>query len=239
MFLISYQNQTNRSSKRPPIAGQSHVRLLQDVRGILVIQGRGFGLGFETDLEGSCPLAQQAMKEAGVHAVTTDCSQRQHTYARPHHTRDPCCTHGNVASLQRVGSQRDRPFACYPLLSELLNAETSACLKEAQALAEAYHRQYNHHRPHSFLGHQTPAVFTAACLAAVPASAGPLRLHQTGQEQWTTLDSQLVHKLGGQVKEAYTRMICRKHLAVEGLRQWAVLDLNQRPPACRAGALAN
>jgi transposase InsO family protein len=56
---------------------------------------------------------------------------------------------------------------------ELLNAETFACRKEAQVLVEAYRRQYNHHRPHSSLGYQTPAAFAAACLAAAPASAGP------------------------------------------------------------------
>jgi hypothetical protein len=58
-------------------------------------------------------------------------------------------------------------------VAELLNAETFACLKEAQVLVEAYRRQYNHHRPHSSLGYQTPAAFAAACLAATPASAGP------------------------------------------------------------------
>ncbi len=56
---------------------------------------------------------------------------------------------------------------------ELLNAETFACLKEAQVLVEAYRRQYNHQRPHSSLGYQTPAAFAVACLATAPASAGP------------------------------------------------------------------
>jgi putative transposase len=56
---------------------------------------------------------------------------------------------------------------------ELLNAESFACLKEAQVLVEAYRQQYNHHRPHSSLGYATPAAFAAACLAAAPASAGP------------------------------------------------------------------
>jgi len=56
---------------------------------------------------------------------------------------------------------------------ELLNAESFACLKEAQVLVERYRRQYNHRRPHSSLGYATPAAFAAACLAAAPASAGP------------------------------------------------------------------
>ncbi len=56
---------------------------------------------------------------------------------------------------------------------ELLNAESFTCLREAQVLVETYRRQYNHHRPHSSLGYQTPAAFAAACLAAAPASAGP------------------------------------------------------------------
>jgi len=56
---------------------------------------------------------------------------------------------------------------------ELLNAESFACLKEAQVLVEDYRRRYNHRRPHSSLDYQTPAAFAAACLAAAPASAGP------------------------------------------------------------------
>lgn len=56
---------------------------------------------------------------------------------------------------------------------ELLNAESFACLKEAQVLVEDYRRRYNHRRPHSSLDYQTPAAFAAACLAAAAASAGP------------------------------------------------------------------
>jgi len=55
---------------------------------------------------------------------------------------------------------------------ELLNAESFACLKEAQVLVERYRRQYNHHRPHSSLGYQSPAAFAATCIpsaAATPA----------------------------------------------------------------------
>ncbi len=59
------------------------------------------------------------------------------------------------------------------LTDELLNVESFGNLREAQVLVEQYRRQYNHQRPHSALGYQTPAAFAAACLASAPASARP------------------------------------------------------------------
>jgi len=47
---------------------------------------------------------------------------------------------------------------------ELLNAESFACLQEAQVLVEAYRGEYNHHRPHSSLGYVSPASFAATCI---------------------------------------------------------------------------
>ncbi len=45
---------------------------------------------------------------------------------------------------------------------ELLKREVFADLLEARVLVEDYHDHYNHHRPHSALGYQTPAEFVAA-----------------------------------------------------------------------------
>jgi putative transposase len=45
---------------------------------------------------------------------------------------------------------------------ELLKREVFADLLEAKVLIEDYRDHYNHHRPHSALGYQTPAEFVAA-----------------------------------------------------------------------------
>ena len=45
------------------------------------------------------------------------------------------------------------------LCSELLRREVFADLLEAKVLVKDYHDHYNHHRPHSALGYQTPAEF--------------------------------------------------------------------------------
>ena len=45
---------------------------------------------------------------------------------------------------------------------ELLKREVFADLLEAKVLVEDYRGHYNHHRPHSALGYQTPAEFAAA-----------------------------------------------------------------------------
>jgi putative transposase len=56
------------------------------------------------------------------------------------------------------------------LRSELLDAEVFENVREAQSLAAAWRRDYNHYRPHSSLGYQTPAQFAAACAASAPAA---------------------------------------------------------------------
>ena len=63
------------------------------------------------------------------------------------------------------------------LRSELLDAEIFENVREAQALAAAWHSDYNHYRPHCSLDYQTPARFAAATIAAmVPAASASLRV---------------------------------------------------------------
>ena len=45
--------------------------------------------------------------------------------------------------------------------NELLNAEEFGSVLEAKVLAKEWRRDYNHVRPHSSLGHRTPAEFGA------------------------------------------------------------------------------
>jgi transposase InsO family protein len=52
------------------------------------------------------------------------------------------------------------------LRDELLNRELFTGLAEAKMLASEYRDEYNHRRPHSSLGYQTPAEFAAAQLAS-------------------------------------------------------------------------
>jgi transposase InsO family protein len=59
------------------------------------------------------------------------------------------------------------------LRDELLNAESFADYREARALGAAWKNEYNHRRPHSSLGYQTPAAY-AASLAESPVGAAPL-----------------------------------------------------------------
>jgi len=45
---------------------------------------------------------------------------------------------------------------------ELLNGELFTSVQEARIVTEDYRLEYNHRRPHSSLGYQTPAEFAAA-----------------------------------------------------------------------------
>lgn len=59
------------------------------------------------------------------------------------------------------------------LTDELTDAEEFIDLADAQEMAAWWRNFYNHRRPHSSLGYQTPAAF-AATLAAPPVGAAPL-----------------------------------------------------------------
>lgn len=65
------------------------------------------------------------------------------------------------------------------LRDELLDLELFPTLAEAQYLADRFRRDYNHHRPHSSLGQQTPAEFAAACATSGSATLR-LRSHRPG-----------------------------------------------------------
>jgi len=67
------------------------------------------------------------------------------------------------------------------LRDELLNAELFANVAEAQALAAAWRNTYNHRRPHSSLGYQTPSQYAADCAASASATP-PLQQHSRNQE---------------------------------------------------------
>lgn len=58
------------------------------------------------------------------------------------------------------------------LRDEFLAVEEFPSLPAARSLTAAWREDYNHHRPHSSLGYQTPSEF-AACAASTPASATP------------------------------------------------------------------
>lgn len=64
------------------------------------------------------------------------------------------------------------------LRDELLNAESFANLREAEALARLWKREYDEERPHSSLGYLTPTEF-AAGQSDLPFGATPLAPGQT------------------------------------------------------------
>jgi putative transposase len=72
------------------------------------------------------------------------------------------------------------------LRDELLNRELFTSLAEAKLLASEYRAQYNHRRPHSALGYQTPAEFAAVQLASGSAT---LRLRQAVRQPDTLIST--------------------------------------------------
>jgi len=55
--------------------------------------------------------------------------------------------------------------------------EPHATFHDARAIAAAWKDDYNHRRPHSSLGYQTPAGFAAACAACASAKASAPAAH--------------------------------------------------------------
>jgi len=56
---------------------------------------------------------------------------------------------------------------------ELLNGELFTSLTEAKVVTEDWRMAYNHRRPHSSLGYETPAAY-AAKVGGLPVSAPPV-----------------------------------------------------------------
>ena len=59
------------------------------------------------------------------------------------------------------------------LRDECLDGELFLSLAEARYVVDRWRLDYNHHRPHSRLGWQTPATFAAACVPAGSATPHP------------------------------------------------------------------
>lgn len=70
------------------------------------------------------------------------------------------------------------------LRDELLNAEEFNGIRDAKALAATWKNDYNHRRPHSSLGYQTPAEY-AASLVDPPVGAAPLPADQPAKNVLT------------------------------------------------------
>lgn len=82
-----------------------------------------------------------------------------------HALRDWCRQSGAATLFIEPGAPWQNPFVesfHSRVRDELLNQELFACLAEACVVIEDWRCDYNHHRPHSALGRQAPAVFAAA-----------------------------------------------------------------------------
>jgi len=75
------------------------------------------------------------------------------------------------------------------LRDECLNLELFTSLAEARVVIEDFRLQYNHRRPHSSLGYDTPAAFAAKCGQAPPLRLAPLDSAPDPARTLETIDS--------------------------------------------------
>lgn len=70
---------------------------------------------------------------------------------------------------------------------EFLNVEIFGSLLEAKVLGRDHREKYNHHRPHSSLGEQTPAEFARRCFASLRATPSTTQNIATNPNQQPNL----------------------------------------------------
>jgi putative transposase len=83
-----------------------------------------------------------------------------------HALRDWCRFSGTATAFIEPGAPWQNPFVetfNARVRDELLDVEAFSCLAEAQVVIADWREDYNHHRPHSALHMQAPAVFAAGC----------------------------------------------------------------------------
>jgi putative transposase len=96
--------------------------------------------------------------------------------------------HDVVLDLSRPGKPTDKAFAEAfngRVRAECLNAFWFLSLDDARVKCEPWRRDYNEHRPHSFLGNQTPierAFFAGAGIPA-PAKREPIPSYRPDQKR--------------------------------------------------------
>jgi hypothetical protein len=78
-----------------------------------------------------------------------------------------CRFENNTSSEMIFGFPNENAESFHSRLrDELLDRESFMDLREARALSGMWQNAYNHRRPHSSLGYQTPAAYAAQCMVA-------------------------------------------------------------------------